>query len=194
MFSFGVMPNFGSNARPLNNGLEKNALHIWIQNDLSFSKLFEIWKSDKKWQLNNPSISPMKGNLFPNQTWDYYTSNACQNSSISLKKNKHGWWTRKLLANPHVCQTFISILLLRLLLYFTSFVFLFQHRRLCWQHQQNWPIIFQGNKSRDPAHRKFTGALPYPFNCRCCDLFSFEVKHSPSSNYKHFTTLLTQVK
>ena len=136
----------------------------------------------------------MKGNLFPNQTWDYYTSNACQNSSISLKKNKHGWWTRKLLANPHVCQTFISILLLRLLLYFTSFVFLFQHRRLCWQHQQNWPIRFQEIKSRDPAHRKFTGALPYPFNCRCCDLFSFEVTHSPSSNYKHFTTLLTQVK
>ena len=148
--------------------------------------------------INRYSLPEYKSNdkivFFPNQTWDYYTSNACQNSSISLKKNKHGWWTRKLLANPHVCQTFISILLLRLLLYFTSFVFLFQHRRLCWQHQQNWPIRFQEIKSRDPAHRKFTGALPYPFNCRCCDLFSFEVKHSPSSNYKHFTTLLTQVK
>ena len=135
--------------------------------------------------------------FFPDQTG--YTSNACQNSSISLKKNIHGWWTRKLLANPHVCQTFISILLLRLLLYFTSFVFLFQHRRLCWQHQQNWPIRFQGRGSRDPAHRKFTGALPYPLNCRCCDLFSFEVMHSLSSSrlHTHFALLhyfiLTQV-
>ena len=49
------MQNFRSNARPLNSGLEKNALHIWIQNDFSFSELFEIWKSDKKWQMNNPS-------------------------------------------------------------------------------------------------------------------------------------------
>ena len=49
------MQNFRSNARPLNGGLEKNALHIWIQNDLSFSKLFEIWKLDEKWQMNIPS-------------------------------------------------------------------------------------------------------------------------------------------
>ena len=48
------MPNFRSNARPLNSGLEQNALHIWIQNDLSFSKLFEISKLDEKWQVNNP--------------------------------------------------------------------------------------------------------------------------------------------
>ena len=60
--------------------------------------------------------------------------------------------------------------------------------------QLGQPIRFQEIKSRDPAHRKFTGALPYPFNCWCCDLFFFEVTHSPSSNYKHFTTLLTQVK
>ena len=45
-----------SNARPLNGGLEKNALHIWIQNDLSFSKLFKICKLDKKWQMNNPKV------------------------------------------------------------------------------------------------------------------------------------------
>ena len=49
------MPNFRSNLRPLNIDLEKNALHIWIQNDLSFSKRFEIWKSDKLWQMNNPT-------------------------------------------------------------------------------------------------------------------------------------------
>ena len=55
MFSFRIVQNFRPNSRPLNSGLEKNALHIWIQNDLSFSKLFEIWKSDKKWQLNNPN-------------------------------------------------------------------------------------------------------------------------------------------
>ena len=49
------MQKFRSNARPLNSGLEKNALHIWIQNDLSFSKLFEISKLDEKWQVNNPN-------------------------------------------------------------------------------------------------------------------------------------------
>ena len=52
---FWVVQNFRPFSRPLNSGLEKNALHIWIQNDLSFSKLFKIWKSDKKWQLNNPN-------------------------------------------------------------------------------------------------------------------------------------------
>ena len=56
MFSFRIVQNFRANSQPLNSSLEKNALHIWIQNDLSFSKLFEIWKSDKKWQLNNPNI------------------------------------------------------------------------------------------------------------------------------------------
>ena len=56
MISFGVVQKFRSNARPLNSGLEKNALHIWIQNDLSFSKLFEISKLDEKWQVNNPII------------------------------------------------------------------------------------------------------------------------------------------
>ena len=56
MFSFRIVQNFRPNSRPLNSGLEKNALHIWIQNDLSFSKLFEIWKSNKKWQLNNPNL------------------------------------------------------------------------------------------------------------------------------------------
>ena len=56
VFSLGVVQNFRSNSRPLNSSLEKNALHIWIQNEISFSKLFEIWKSDDKWQLNNPII------------------------------------------------------------------------------------------------------------------------------------------
>ena len=55
LISFGITPNFRSNLRPLNINLEKNALHIWIQNDLSFSKLFEIWKSDKLWQMNDPN-------------------------------------------------------------------------------------------------------------------------------------------
>ena len=55
MISFGVMQKFRSNARPLNSGLEKNDLHIWIQNDPSFSKLFEISKLDEKWQVNNPT-------------------------------------------------------------------------------------------------------------------------------------------
>ena len=44
--------------------------------------------------INRYSLPEYKSNdkivFFPNQTWDYYTSNACQNSSISLKKNKHG--------------------------------------------------------------------------------------------------------
>ena len=53
---FWIVQNFRPNSRPLNSGLEKNALHIWIQNDLSFSKLFKIWKSVKKWQLNNPRV------------------------------------------------------------------------------------------------------------------------------------------
>ena len=52
--AFWCLPNFNSNSRPLNNGLDKNALHIWIQNDLSFSKLFKIHRSDVKWQLNDP--------------------------------------------------------------------------------------------------------------------------------------------
>ena len=56
LISFGITPNFRSNLRPLNIDLEKNALHIWIQNDLSFSKLFEISKLDEKWQVNNPII------------------------------------------------------------------------------------------------------------------------------------------
>ena len=56
LISFGITPNFRSNLRPLNIDLEKNALHIWIQNDLSFSKLFKIWKSDKLWQMNNPNL------------------------------------------------------------------------------------------------------------------------------------------
>ena len=42
--------NFRSNSRPLNINLEGYALHNQIQNDLSFSKLFEICKSDKLWQ------------------------------------------------------------------------------------------------------------------------------------------------
>ena len=41
---------FRCNARPLNSGLEKIALHIWIQNDLSFPKLFEIWRLEYFWQ------------------------------------------------------------------------------------------------------------------------------------------------
>ena len=44
LISFGITPKFRSNLRPLNINLEKNALQIWIQNDLSFSKLFKIWK------------------------------------------------------------------------------------------------------------------------------------------------------
>ena len=56
MFSSGILQNFKSNSRPLNIGLETNALHIWIQNDLSFSKLFEIHKLEGKWLLNNPSV------------------------------------------------------------------------------------------------------------------------------------------
>ena len=55
MFSFEVVQNFRSNSRPLNSGLENNALHIWIQNDLSFSKLFEICKSDVLWLLGHPN-------------------------------------------------------------------------------------------------------------------------------------------
>ena len=31
-------------------------MHIWIQNDPSFSKLFEISKLDEKWQVNNPTL------------------------------------------------------------------------------------------------------------------------------------------
>ena len=41
---------FRCNARPLNSGLEKIGLHIWIQNDLSFPKLFEIWRLEYFWQ------------------------------------------------------------------------------------------------------------------------------------------------
>ena len=127
--------------------------------------------------------------FFHNQTWDY-TSNACQNSSISLKKNKHGELEN--CSRIHMCVKLSFPYCFYA--FFTSFVFLFQHRRLCWQHQQNWPIRFQENKSRDPAHRKFNGALPYPLNCRCCDLFSFEVMHPPQTT--HFALLhylLTQV-
>ena len=47
---------FGSNLRPLNNGLEKIPLVTSIQNDLIFLKLFEIWRSDTFWQMNNPSV------------------------------------------------------------------------------------------------------------------------------------------
>ena len=131
--------------------------------------------------------------FFPDQTG--YTSNACQNSSISLKKNKHGELEN--CSRIHMCVKLSFPYCFYA--FFTSFVFLFQHRRLCWQHQQNWPIRFQGRRSRDPAHRKFTGALPYPLNCRCCDLFSFEVMHSLSSSrlHTHFALLhyfiLTQV-
>ena len=37
-----MMQNFRSNLRPLNNGLEKIVFLTLVQNDLSFSKLFEI--------------------------------------------------------------------------------------------------------------------------------------------------------
>ena len=50
------LPDFKSNSRPLNNGLERNALHIQIQNDLSFSKLFEIWRLDVLWLLGHPTL------------------------------------------------------------------------------------------------------------------------------------------
>ena len=57
MFSFRIVQNFRPNSRPLNSGLEKNALYIWIQNDLSFSKLFKIWKSDVVYLvLGQPSV------------------------------------------------------------------------------------------------------------------------------------------
>ena len=42
---WGVMQNFRSNLRPLNNGLEKIVFLTIVQNDLSFSKLFEIWNN-----------------------------------------------------------------------------------------------------------------------------------------------------
>ena len=77
VFSLGVVQNFRPNSRPLNSGLEKNALHIWIQNDLSFSKLFEIWKSDKKWQLNNPSVLwiMIVWNWFSSRWYTYFSNN-----------------------------------------------------------------------------------------------------------------------
>ena len=56
LISFGITPNFRSNLRPLNIDLEKNALNIWNQNDLSFSKLVKIYKSDILWQMNNPNV------------------------------------------------------------------------------------------------------------------------------------------
>ena len=71
MFSFRIVQNFRPNSRPLNSGLEKNALHIWIQNDLSFSKLFEIWKSDELWQMNNPNNLMMQIIFFSDQTIVY---------------------------------------------------------------------------------------------------------------------------
>ena len=64
LISFGITPNFRSNLRPLNIDLEKNALHIWIQN--------EIWKSGKLWQMNNP------------------TSDMLTFSKITLKSSKLG--------------------------------------------------------------------------------------------------------
>ena len=54
------LPNFRSNARPLNRGLEENAWYIWIQNDLSFLNLFEICKLDGLWQVNNPKLLTLK--------------------------------------------------------------------------------------------------------------------------------------
>ena len=54
MLSFGIKQNFESNARPLNSGLKKMDEGNPTQNYLSFSKLFEIWRSDVVWQMGRP--------------------------------------------------------------------------------------------------------------------------------------------